>query len=150
MKNLDHSNVIRCFDVLTSVNNCYIITEYCEGGDLEKLLKKNKRFDEKDITKFVYDIYKGLQYLASMNIIHRDLKIANIFLDSKNNAKIADLGFAVKSSALFKDMSIGSPIYMSPEGLINHEYGPKTDVWSFGVLLYELIHGDTPLSYCKT
>jgi serine/threonine protein kinase len=111
---LDHPNVIKCFDVLTSVNNCYIITEYCERGDLEKLLKKNKRFEERDITKFVYDIYKGLQYLASINIVHRDLKVANIFLDSKNNAKIADFGFAVKSSALFKDMSIGSPIYMSP------------------------------------
>ena len=55
--------------------------------------------------------------------------------------KIADFGFAIKSKSLFKDVNIGSPLFMSPEGMLYNQYGPKTDVWSFGVLLYELLHG---------
>lgn len=64
--------------------------------------------------------------------------------------KIADFGFAVKSEKPFRDISIGSPIYMSPEGLILHEYGPKTEVWGLGIMIYEMLHGEAPLSRCKT
>jgi serine/threonine protein kinase len=77
-----------------------------------------------------------LLYLHSLNIIHRDFKPANIFLDLAGSPKIADFGFAVIADKPFKDISIGSPIYMSPEGLILHEYGPKTDVWAFGITIY--------------
>jgi len=73
-------------------------------------------------------------------IVHRDIKIANIFL-SNQNYKIADFGFAIRAKSLFADIPVGSPIYMSPEGLINNNYGPKTDVWSFGIMIYELLHG---------
>ena len=58
---------------------------------------------------------------------------------------MGDFGFAIKANQCFKDASIGSPLYMSPEGLLNHIYGPKTDVWAFGILIYELLHGKTPL-----
>lgn len=70
-------------------------------------------------------------------------------MTSSGIPKIADFGFAVKCSEPFKDISIGSPIYMSPEGLLKKLYGPKTDVWSFGVILYEMIHNETPLSRCR-
>jgi serine/threonine protein kinase len=58
---------------------------------------------------------------------------------------LGDFGFAIKANQCFKDASIGSPLYMSPEGLLHHIYGPKTDVWAFGILIYELLHGKTPL-----
>ena len=76
-------------------------------------------FEEKEIYKYVYGIYKGLLYLAGLNIIHRDFKLANVFLNGDSIPKIADFGFAVQTNKKFKDISIGSPIYMSPEGLIN-------------------------------
>ena len=88
--------------------------------------------------------------MENSSIIHRDLKVSNIFTSQNGSAKIADFGFATKSQHKFKDISIGSPIYMSPEGLIYHQYGPKTDVWSLGILIYELLHGDTPLDSCKS
>lgn len=64
--------------------------------------------------------------------------------------KIADFGFAIKATSIFKDIRVGSPVYMSPEGLIQNLYGPKTDVWSFGLMIYELLHGTTPLAVCRT
>ena len=54
------------------------------------------------------------------------------------------------SSEKFKDINIGSPIYMAPEGLIQNIYGPKTDVWAFGILIYEILHGETPFANCRT
>lgn len=150
LKELDHPNVLKCLDILSSKNNCYIISEFYDGGDLEKILYRNKIFQEKDISKIVYEVYKGLVYLNEQGIVHRDFKLANVFMDSSGIPKIADFGFAVKANAPFKDINIGSPIYMSPEGMLLHEYGPKTEVWAFGVMIYELLHGDTPLSACRS
>jgi len=73
--------------------------------------------------------------------------MANIFLHN-GITKIADFGFAKFTRENFKDINIGSPIYMSPEGFIDNIYGPKTDVWAFGIFMYELIHGKTPFSQC--
>lgn len=80
--------------------------------------------------------------------MHRDFKIANI-LFNKGVAKIADFGFAKRTRDKWKDINIGSPIYMSPEGLIDNIYGPKTDIWAFGIFMYEILHGDTPLGFCQ-
>lgn len=91
---MNHPNIIRCFEVLKSTNNCYIITELCEQGNLEAFLKKRKNVSEEEIWPYIRDIYQGLKYLSSLGIVHRDLKPANIFL-KKNEVKIADFGFAV-------------------------------------------------------
>lgn len=74
-------------------------------------------------------------YLADFGIVHRDIKVSNIFINN-GTAKIADFGFAKLTRTKFKDINIGSPIYMSPEGFIDNIYGPKTDIWAFGVLIY--------------
>lgn len=150
LKELSHPNVLHCYDIFSSQKHCYIVTDFYPGGDLEKVVYKQKYFDEKDVGKLIYGVFKGLVYLHEQSIVHRDFKLANIFLDADRTPKIADFGFAIKASKPFKDIKIGSPIYMSPEGMLLHEYGPKTDVWGFGVMIYELLHGDTPLSSCRS
>ena len=88
--------------------------DFYEGGDLERELEIHKRFEQYQIKKILYEVYKGLTYLNSRSIIHRDFKIANIFLTAQKNIKIGDFGFAVKAKESFKDIDIGSRIYMSP------------------------------------
>lgn len=102
-----------------------------------------------EITNVLVEVYDALEYLNTQAILHRDLKISNVLLHD-GHCKLADFGFSIRSDKLFRDVPIGSPAYMSPEGLIGNLYGPKTDVWSFGLLIFELLTGKVPLTSCKT
>ena len=150
MKTLKHSNILHCYDVFTTANNCYIITEFCGDGDLAGLLAKKRRLTETETVGFLKDIVGGFIELAENNYLHRDLKLANIFLNG-GVAKIADFGFAKKNKnpGMKEKYNVGSPLYMSPEALKRNIYSVKNDIWSIGVILYELLHGETPWE-CKT
>ena len=141
LRKLDHPNVIKCEEILSSARNCYIITELCSDGNLDEKLKLNGPYQEYQLYPIIKDVYAGLTYLSRNSIVHRDIKISNVLIN-KGVYKIADFGFAKVSRYQysefrfdFKDISIGSPIYMSPEGYIDNIYGPKTDVWSFGIMI---------------
>jgi serine/threonine protein kinase len=106
------------------------MTELCKG-DLLKELRKRGWFEEIYMKEVVYGVYKGLKELGRRRIIHRDLKVANVFLARSGIPKIADFGFDVKCSSNFRDLNIGSPLYMSPKGLLHNLYDPKLmyDLW---------------------
>lgn len=98
-KELNHSNVLRCLDSYTTARNYYIVFEYCDGGDLEKLIKKGYFADREDFPRaeaILKDIFSALLYLEGRHIVHRDLKISNILLHH-GQAKIGDFGFATFS-----------------------------------------------------
>ena len=122
--------------------------ELCQKENLDMLLKKKGKLKEEEISRYIYDIFLGLQYLTEKNIVHRDLKTSNILIGENGKAKIADFGFSVKCLTEISDIFIGTPEYMTPEGLLNQVYSLKTDIWSFGIIIYELLHGYTPLSAC--
>ena len=86
-------HVLHLYDVYATKNNTYIITELCNGGDLETALRKKGIFNEAQARPIINDIMQGLLELANKRVIHRDLKVANVFLHNKR-AKIADFGFA--------------------------------------------------------
>lgn len=116
LRSVKHPNVLSCYEVLSSANNCYIVTEYCDGGDLETHIKQHGPLNDREFKKIVWESYQGLKYIAEFNIIHRDFKMSNIFL-SNGLAKLADFGFAQKlkyAQERFTDANIGSPVYMAP------------------------------------
>lgn len=146
LKNLDHPNILKLHDVLNTVNNIYIITEYCNGGTLDELLKKEKTIPEDRALLIMKDLLCGYQEILKHNIVHRDIKPANIFIN-EGKYKIGDFGFAKKvgnlSDPLMKSI-VGTPLYMSPECLENKYYSSKNDVYSLGIILFKLLFGRTP------
>lgn len=158
-RSLDHPNIVRVIDVIyDSLNSSsiYIIMEYCQYGDLQKFQNK-KPFCHKYIQNYMLQLRDALQYLRNKNIVHRDLKPQNILLTSPFHIKITDFGLArymdieiskeidtpYESEDLFTTYC-GSPIYMSPELLNHQQYNSKSDLWSLGIILYELITGLPP------
>jgi serine/threonine protein kinase len=94
IKNADSTNLLKLEKVIKTKNNLYIITEYCEGSDLAKILRKKKIFSEVDAQSIMKQLLQGYKELFRLKLIHRDLKLANLFI-TKGKIKIADFGFTV-------------------------------------------------------
>ena len=145
MKMVDHENIVKLYDIYQTANNMYIITEYCEDGDLYHYLEKKHKLPESEAKKYLKQIMKGAKYLHSNGIIHRDLKPANILMKG-DICKISDFGFAKSlqdSNSVMKSI-VGTPLYMSPQILKKTKYTTKSDLWSIGLIYYEMLHGRTP------
>lgn len=108
--------------------------------------KPERKIKEKECKKLIIPILDALQYLHSQNIVHRDIKLENIIMDKKNNAKLIDFGFSVIISNDQKlKVFCGTPSYMAPEIVAKQEYnGFSVDIWSIGVLLYTMLSGFHP------
>lgn len=143
---LNHENIVRCYDVLSSINNHYFIMEYCPHGTLSEYLRKKKKLPEKEALNIFIQLLKGYYEMLKLGIIHRDLKPANILL--KNDVfKLADFGFSKCVENFTKDVLkslVGTPLYMSPQILQAKEYSTKADLWSLALIYYEMIYGRTP------
>ena len=133
--------VVKYYDSFEENNCLNIVMEYCEGGDLEHLLKQRNKIPLNDnfIWKLFIQIVIGLTELHNMKILHRDLKTSNIFLTNNYDIKIGDLGVAKKlSNNDFTKTLIGTPYYLSPEICKSKPYNEKSDIWALGCILYEL------------
>lgn len=144
-------NIIQIRDVVRTKDHFYIIFEYCKGGDLSHYLKKHKRLPEKLAKNFMGQIASALKPLNKLRIVHRDLKLSNFLLSDDSEepiVKICDFGLArqkgSKDSSLLFDTLCGTPIYMAPEVLMGNKYDERADLWSMGVILYEMLIGHPP------
>jgi calcium-dependent protein kinase len=124
--------------------NYYIVSELLKGGELFKRLTTVSQFTEQQAADIIYQVMRGLNYMHKQSITHRDMKPENILLVSEDpdnfDIKIADLGFAQqfdKEKGL--DLVLGTPLYMAPELVMHQRYTEKVDVWSMGVIAYQLL-----------
>jgi serine/threonine protein kinase len=149
MKNLEHKNIVKLYDYLyDKYDNVYLIMEYCSKGNLSDFLN-NKPMKEKYVKIYMRQISEATNYLYQHKIIHRDIKPQNIMIDDNKNIKLTDFGFAkiFKTGCEDDFMSqtiCGSPIYMAPEIIKCNKYSIKTDLWSIGVVFYEMLIGRLP------
>ena len=147
IKKLDNENILKFKEIYKSKNNIYIISEICDYS-LSKIILDH--LSEKEIYDIFKQIINGMKYLYSKNILHRDIKPDNILI--KNGIiKIADFGFAKeadKKNTLMETLC-GSPLYMSPELIMNKSYDFKSDIWSLGIVLYQLMYKKHPFGNVK-
>ena len=147
MKELNHPFILNLFYSFECENYLYLVLEYCPGGDLELLLEA-EGLSEFQSQQYLAEIVLGLEYLHNNDIIYRDLKPANILLDVKGHIKLADFGIAKNSNN--KDVAaatlIGSPAYISPEILCHEGLTKASDIYSFGIVMHELITGIIPFA----
>uniref|UniRef100_A0A0N5BS84 Serine/threonine-protein kinase par-1 n=1 Tax=Strongyloides papillosus TaxID=174720 RepID=A0A0N5BS84_STREA len=146
MKQLDHPNIVKLYQVMETETTLYLVMEFASGGEVFDYLVAHGRMKEKEARAKFRQIVSAVQYLHSKNIIHRDLKAENLLLDADMNIKIADFGFSNTFSIGAKlDTFCGSPPYAAPELFQGKKYdGPEVDVWSLGVILYTLVSGSLP------
>lgn len=141
LREVKHRNVVRFIGACTKPPDFCIVTEYMPGGSLYSFLHKQDNILQLSLLlKFALDVCKGMVYLHQNNIIHRDLKTANLLLDSNNVVKVADFGVArFQNRGGVMTAETGTYRWMAPE-VINHEpYDHKADVFSFAIVLWELV-----------
>lgn len=148
MKDLHHKNIVNLLDVVETHGQMYLVMEHCEDGDLKKYIN-NKPMREKSLKLYMIQLMEGLQYLHDKNIMHRDLKPHNLLLtNNKKTLKISDFGFAksMSSEESMAQTMCGTPYYMAPEIMQNKQYLSKADLWSVGIIMYEMAYGKYPYS----
>ncbi|KAH0788611.1 CAMK family protein kinase [Histomonas meleagridis] len=143
LSRMSHPNVIMYIDsFFDQQGDFYIVQEYADGKDLQKYLKTHHELSEKQVLQIFTQLILGLDYIHSQNILHRDIKTANVFLFRKGLVKLGDFGIARKvgEDNLASSM-IGTPFFLCPELLKGQKYGFPADIWAAGCVLYELLTG---------
>lgn len=147
--NCRHTNLLQPTNFSICEDTPYLELPYCKNGSSEKLI--GKAIEEKDIWKFIFDVSSGLSYLhaCTPQIIHQDIKPANVLIDDYNNYAITDFGISSqrggKHGFYFDEDNSGTMAYMAPERF-GENYRPtaESDIWAFGATLYEILTGEVP------
>eukprot|EP00746_Dinoflagellata_sp_MGD_P025829 gnl/MRDRNA2_/MRDRNA2_160843_c0_seq1.p1 gnl/MRDRNA2_/MRDRNA2_160843_c0~~gnl/MRDRNA2_/MRDRNA2_160843_c0_seq1.p1 ORF type:complete len:436 (-),score=88.01 gnl/MRDRNA2_/MRDRNA2_160843_c0_seq1:6-1313(-) len=152
LKSLSHVNVVAYSNAFLEGTSLFIIMEYCNAGDLCTAIKRRKRqharYHERDVMAIFVQLSLALQHLHKKHVLHRDLKTANVFLNQNGVVKLGDFGVAktLSETAGVASTCVGTPYYLAPEICRSQPYGFKADVWSLGVILYELVTLEVPFS----
>ena len=143
---LNHPNIVTIYDAGETENIAYIAMEYMEGQSLREILKAGTSMSYDRISEIVAQIADGLAYAQQQGIVHRDIKPANIMITKTGQVKITDFGIAhlPSGSKTEKGTILGSPQYMSPEQIVGKSVDGRSDIFSLGVVLYEMVTRKAP------
>lgn len=149
LKILKHKNIVKYHGFIKNDKKLLIFLEYCSGGSLRNLYKKNGPLTEEEVVKFLKEVLEGLIYLHGQGVVHRDVKAANILLTSKGDIKLTDFGVSTKvSTTTIKTYSIaGTPNWMAPEIISMDGTSTASDIWSLGATIVELLTGEPLYSH---
>ncbi|MFO8150346.1 MAG: serine/threonine-protein kinase [Trueperaceae bacterium] len=140
---LDHPNVVRAYSGRTTGDEAFLALEYCPGGTLDQLLLERGRLPLEKAIGLVLDVANGLAHTHDAKVLHRDVKPANVFVDGEGRAKLGDFG-----TGTFKgddaEERVGTAFYMAPEVFEGRPTSLRSDVYSLGVLAYEVLSGERP------
>lgn len=149
---LNHPNIVTVYDIGEQDDVSYIAMEFVHGESLESVLRAGRTLSFKEIGDLVTQLCRALDFAHDHGVIHRDIKPANVLLTPDGRPKIVDFGVAKLSAALGGEETrltqvgavIGTPAYMSPEQVTGHEVTARSDQFSLGVVVYEMLAGEVP------
>lgn len=143
---LSHPSIVTIYDVGEEGDLTYMVMEYLEGHDLEKFIRKRNLLPFRRILEVGASVADALEYAHGANVIHRDIKPANIMLLKTGGIKVTDFGIAkaISSSRTKTGVILGTPNYMSPEQIMGQKIDHRSDIFSLGVLFFQLLTGETP------
>ena len=163
---LSHPHIVTIFEASNEGGTTYIAMEYLQGRELNRMLESGHRFSLSDVASIICKVAEALHYAHKNGVIHRDIKPANIFLLGDRHPKVVDFGIArapnrvsdkfVDQSAqtepytMFHQNLLGTPNYMSPEQAMGRNVDHRTDVYSLGAVMYEMLTGKRPFRNAKT
>jgi eukaryotic-like serine/threonine-protein kinase len=146
---LSHPNIVTIYDVGKSGDVAYIAMEFLEGRELRDILNDNQQIPVEQVLDITAQVAMGLAYAHEQGIVHRDVKPSNIMVVRDGHVKITDFGIARMASAAVRTqtgMVLGSPKYMSPEQVVGRAIDQRSDIFSLGVMLYEMLTGQSPFA----
>jgi len=142
---LQHPHICQIYDAVADDRQQYIVMEYVDGGTLERHGDAQDLLPIERVVEIIFKCTRALEFAQKMGITHRDLKPANILVTGETDVKVSDFGAALIASGDNTQISaIGSPAYMSPEQVKEHTLNHQTDIYSLGVVLYQLLAGRLP------
>ena len=149
LKNLNHPNIVRLYEVYENKSNIFLVTELCDGCELFEEISSRKQFAEHEAAHVTKQILQAIAFCHGKNIAHRDLKPENLLIDinQKGSIKLIDFGTSHHYGQEHSNMHAmyGTPYYIAPEVLTGN-YTEKCDMWSIGVILYIMLCGSPPFN----
>lgn len=148
LKNLDHPNIMKLYEIFEDKQNIYLVSELCLGGELFDEIITRNFFNETDAVSIMQQLLSAICYCHQKKVAHRDLKPENVLLDTKKNdhIKVIDFGTSqVFESAEQMHQTYGTAYYIAPE-VLKGDYNEKCDLWSIGVIMYILLSGSPPFN----
>ena len=142
---LQHPHIVQIFDATVGEDMSYIVMEYVDGGTLERFCNPDALLPIDKTVEIIFKCTRALDFANRLGVTHRDIKPANILLTGDTDIKISDFGAALMASAEETQVAgIGSPAYMSPQQIKEHPLNHQTDIYSLGVVMYQLLTGQLP------
>ncbi|HSE57258.1 MAG TPA: protein kinase, partial [Nitrospiraceae bacterium] len=147
MARLQHDNIVSIYAVEEDQQTQFLVMEFCAGSNLRALIRNQPQLSLQDAVRLSHQLASALAYAHGQGIIHRDIKPANVLVDKKGKAKLTDFGIAAaldEASITMTGQVIGTPEYMSPEQARGLKLDGRSDLYSLGIMMYEMLTGRTP------